>query len=229
MMKKLPLTALAGALALLVAGQSMAEAPVAELKVTGMLEVPGCDVTVDGADAVSAPAEYDAGTITPDQIKPGAGTTALPDIEKIWTISCTGKTYLTFQARDEKDQTPTVNTNTAYGLGNVNNDGKLGYYEIWMSNGEVDVENTGTFTASNVFYAAGTSIYGGAATWVYNQKLNYKMGWSNTSGAMNAAHVFRAKLTVKPTLAGTTAMKGPVTDNTSLDGLATLTFSFGLQ
>jgi hypothetical protein len=52
-------------------------------------------------------------------------------------------------------------------------------------------------------------------------------GWSNGS-AMNPGKDFAATLTVTPTLAGTTTMNGPVTEDAELNGSLTLSFAFGL-
>jgi hypothetical protein len=209
--KSLP-AGLASAVALALSSQAFAEAPTAELKVTGMLEVPGCTVTV-ADDGV-----YDFGHIAPSTIKPGTTTTALTAMDKTWDIACTGTTFLTFKVIDNQAASTSGTPASQFGLGNVNGTGKLGYYGVVMKNATVDGN------ASNVFASTSTTIAGTAAV---SLNAGSTMGWS-TGTALSPGKDFAATMTVSPTLAGTTTMNGPVTEDTDLNGSLTLNFAFGL-
>jgi hypothetical protein len=221
MFKKTSLAAVFGAMALLATGTTMAEAPTAELRVIGTLEVPSCVVDVDD-DGI-----YDFGNISPTIIKAGTATTALDPIPKTWTVNCSGPTVLTFEASDNRAASSSGTNTKQFGLGNVNENGKIGYYTVNMSNAEVgDAE--ATMEPARVF-ASNTSGISNAAAVDLDGGANYKMGWTNASNTLQQGQIFRADLIVTPTLAGTTTMGGPITDHVDLDGSLTLTFSFGLR
>jgi hypothetical protein len=221
MLKKTSLAAVFGAVAFLAAGAAMAEAPTAELKVIGTLEVPSCSVDVD-SDGV-----YDFGNISPTIIKPGTTTTALEPITKTWTVNCSGPTVLTFEASDNRTESSSSTDSKHFGLGHVNDTGKIGYYMVNMSNAEVSGAD-GEMSPAKVF-VSNTSTISNAANVDLNGGANYKMGWTNTSNTLQEGQIFKADLQVTPTLAGTTTMNGPITDHVDLDGSLTLTFSFGLR
>ncbi|SFS18601.1 hypothetical protein SAMN05216570_3768 [Dyella sp. OK004] len=239
MIKKLPLTALAGALALLIGGQAYAAFPTANLKVTGSLEVPGCTISAEGATGDTV--EYRTANINPNQIKPGSGssatdTTELPGIGKTWTVTCTGRTYLTFKINDERNDTvsvPGITNSTRFGLGNINGTGKLGFYTVNMSDAKV-----GSLLATPVVPPVTTNVFATTTTTFTasptvllnkNNSATYQMGWATANNTLAAGDYFEAKLTVTPYLATSGVMGGPVTANVELDGLAALTFSLGLQ
>ena len=193
-----------------------ATVPTAELKVTGSLSVPSC--TVNAPDS----GVYDLGAIGPSQIKSGTATTSLPSISKNWVINCDGMTYLNVKPVDNRVGTASVVDSAYFGLGNVNGDGKIGYYSLGMSNGMVDgkasnlfITGTGNFTAS--YTAVGL-----------NSDNSVTAGWAASSSTQAAGKVFSANFIVMPVLAGTTHMKGTVTEETKIDGSATMNFAFGI-
>ncbi|MCB5306527.1 DUF1120 domain-containing protein [Yersinia massiliensis] len=193
-----------------------ATVPTAELKVTGSLSVPSCTINVPDSGV------YDLGAIGPSKIKPGTATTALPAISKNWVINCDGMTYLNVKPVDNRVGTASVVNSAYFGLGNVNGDGKIGYYSLAMSNGMVDgkasnlfITDTGNFTASN-------------ASVGLNSDNSVSAGWAASSSTQAAGKVFSADFMVIPVLAGTAHMKGTITEETKIDGSTTMNFAFGI-
>lgn len=187
----------------------------AELKVIGTLDVPACIVTA-GDDGV-----YDYGDLSPTDIRPGTATHVLAAISKAWKIECEGDTYLTFQASDNAAASRAVATADTFGLGNVNGDGKIGNFGLTMRNPRVDG------TVSRVFSTNNTTITPAATVPV--RQDGYKMGWAHPSAAsQQIGRTFDVDLEVIATLAGSTAMKGPITDDVPLAGSVTLNFAYGL-
>ncbi len=203
---------ISSAIVLFTSAHAFAAAPTAELKVTGKLEVPGCTLTVEDEGA------YDFGTISPTMVQAGATHTMLTPLAKTWNVACTGKTYLTYQVIDNRAASSSTVDTFNFGLGNVNETGKLGYYRVVMSKATVDEKVSSVFgTNSKAINSTPTVIL----------NTGYTMGWS--SGAtLLAGQNFAALFEVHPQLGGTTTMNGPITDNAALDGSLTMNFSFGL-
>lgn len=221
-MSKIYGAAAAAVLALMAAGPSFAAGPQATVKVIGTLEVPGCDVTQDDGNNV-----YDFGSLESSLIKPGTTTNTLTDraIEKTWTVKCDGLTYLTYKVTDNEAGNSSPVTTTQFGLGKVNGENNIGYYEVLMSDATVDA-GTVTGIPARVFSTTNTTISRQTSVLLDRNKT---MGWSNdTSNALIAAETFRAKFKVTPTLNGTQTMGGTISENIVLDGSLTLNFAFGL-
>ncbi|MXN76322.1 DUF1120 domain-containing protein [Burkholderia sp. 4701] len=210
--------AFSAASAMLFAGAAHADAPTANLYVKGTLGVPTCTIssTNDGT--------YDWGEISSTLIKPGNAKTDLDPKSQSWTASCDAKTYLGFSITDNRKDSVSESGTTNFGLGTVNGTGKLGYYRINMENAMVDN------VASNV-YQTNTGTISSSTASPSKMLLNdtaYRHGWAKGTSEQAMGEVFTADLVVTPTLAGSTAMNGPLTEGAELDGSATLTFAFGL-
>ncbi len=203
---------ISSAIVLFTSTHALAAAPTAELKVTGKLEVPGCTLTVEDEGT------YDFGTISPTMVQAGTTHTALTPLAKTWNVACTGKTYLTYQIIDNRAASSSSVNAANFGLGNVNETGKLGYYKVLMSKATVDEK------ASSVLMTNNKTIASYPAATLYT---GYTLGWSNGT-TLAAGQNFAALFEVQPQLAGTTTMNGPITDNAALDGSLTMNFAFGL-
>ena len=191
-----------------------ADALTAELKVVGELAVPTCTVaaTDDGI--------YNIGKPSATLIKPSA-TTALTTMTKIWTITCDADTYLNFTPIDNRvDSKSAVNAPDAFGLGYVNGTGKIGYFNIGVSNAKVDSAATQLFRSSST-----SSFIPKASVSLY---LEDKIGWTTTANTQKSGKVFVADIAVTPTLVSSATMNGPITENTNIDGSVTLTFAYGI-
>ncbi|WP_145599286.1 DUF1120 domain-containing protein [Yersinia alsatica] len=202
----------------LVLGMTAAHAapPTAELKVKGKLSVPTCTVISPDAGV------YDLGRISASQVKSGTAVTALPIVTKNWTATCDAETYLNLTPTDNRrDSRSDISNWLSFGLGNINNTGKIGFYTVEMKNAKVDG------LSSLVFYkngSAGVFTTGSSA----NLQQDYMFGWAETTTTQKAGKVFTADMVVSPTLAGTTTMGGPVTENANIDGSITMQFAFGI-
>ncbi|MBR8655920.1 DUF1120 domain-containing protein [Achromobacter sp. Marseille-Q0513] len=190
-----------------------AAAPSASLYVRGSIGVPGCNVSTAN-DGV-----YDFGRIASSLIKPGTATTTLDSMEKSWTVSCDAQTFLGFTVIDNRSGTASLDRVNNFGLGNVNETGKIGYYTVQMKDGAVDGKSSYLYATPGTSSTASPSVYLGT---------NAQLGWAAGSNTQKAGKVFTATLAVTPTLAGSTTMGGPITDEVSLDGSLTLNFAFGL-
>jgi len=216
MKKTLPLTALATSLALFMGTASAGPIAPVELKVIGTLDVPACTVTADN-DGI-----YDYGDLSPTDIKPGNTVNPLASITKKWAIDCQGDTYLSFSVVDNADATESAKADQNFGLGNVNTDGKLGYFTVLMENATVDK------APSHVFATTSNSVANKGAT-TFVRKTGHTMGWAQTgSHTQQIGRVFETDMTVTATLAGSAAMNGPITDDVPLAGSLTLNFAYGL-
>ena len=228
-MKKIQYTALAVAFGLLMAGQVAAEAPSAKLEVKGTIEVPGCDIAIASEDGANS-SEYHFGDIEPARIQPGNVTTTLNPLTKTWTIHCTGKTHLTYQIDDhQSDSSLNPSVTTQFGLGNVNGDGKIGYYEVQMLNAKVSSDGGEPVTARTFSVLKGNTTFSRADSINFNR--SNVMGWSEFgANTLAAADTFIADFKVTPTLGGTgnNHMKGTITEDVELSGSMTLSFAFGL-
>ncbi|AIP06577.1 DUF1120 domain-containing protein [Burkholderia pseudomallei] len=217
---KLKTSLLALSIAMLGTTAAHAAAPTQDLIVKGSIDVPAC--TVVAADN----GVYDYGKISPTLIKSGTATTPLAKMEKAWTVNCDAETYMSFKVTDNRSDSASSGDNTAFGLGKVNETGKLGYYSVTMQEAQVDGKKARVYATPN------TSL-GGTGVVADYQKLNklpnYTHGWANAGSATQlAGKNFTANMVVEAVLAGTETMGGALKDAVDLDGSATLTFAFGL-
>lgn len=216
MKMKFTLVPVAASLALFMGSASADPIAPVDLRVVGTLDVPACTVTAADNGI------YDFGDLSPTDIKPGTGTTTLPEITKNWTIDCDGDTYLTFKVNDNAEGTANGTLDTQFGLGNVNGAGKVGFYTVQLLNAKVDQ------VTSHVFATNTTTLSNKALTTTV-RKNNYSMGWaSSTASVQQIGSLFEADMKVIATLAGTQIMNGPITDDVPLDGSLTLDFAYGL-
>ncbi len=208
-----PIHAASAFLATLAFGLATAQAaaPVAELKVIGTLTVPTC--TVASADD----GVYDLGKISATMVKP-ATTTTLNNISKTWTVTCDAETYLNFRPVDNRAETNLGGDPVSFGLGSVNETGKIGFYSVIMKNGSVDS------VASNVFSAANTSISSNTSVYI---STTHRNGWSSGT-SQKSGKIFVADLEIAPVLGSTSHMNGPITEDTNIDGSLTLNFAYGI-
>ncbi|WP_145490687.1 DUF1120 domain-containing protein [Yersinia rohdei] len=199
----------------LLSGINVANAatPTAELKVIGTLTVPSCTIV--------APDEgvYDLGRLSSSLVKSGTALTALTAITKTWTVNCDADTYLNFTPVDNRAASASAVATTNFGLGNVNETGKIGYYTAVIKQGTVDGK------ASNLFSSA-TSTFTATTTAALTTGL--RTGWSSAANTQSTGKVFTADITVSPILAGTTTMGGPITEDAEIDGSMTMNFAFGI-
>ena len=190
-----------------------ADALTAELKVVGELTVPTCTVaaTDDGI--------YDIGKQSATLIKPAASTT-LTAMTKTWTVTCDADTYMNFTPVDNRTASKSSSSTTAFGLGSVNDTGKIGYFTAIASNATVDGVSSRLFTSASATFTPAVSV---------NLTNGEKTGWATTvANTQYSGKVFVADIAVTPVLASSATMNGPITDNADIDGSVTLTFAYGI-
>lgn len=197
---------------------AQAAPPSAELKVKGKLGVPSCTVIAPDGGI------YDLGKISATNVKSGIATTALPTMTKNWSVACDSQTYLSFGSVDNRNSSVSDTSSTSnHGLGFINGTGKIGYYTLAMSNPMVDGVQTSVFSVST----SGTAGTGGQSLVLATN--GPRRAWSIAgTNTQIAGKVFSADFKVTPTLAGTTAMNGPITEDANIDGSVTMNFAFGI-
>ncbi|AKF38441.1 DUF1120 domain-containing protein [Yersinia enterocolitica] len=190
-----------------------AVAPVAELKVKGALTVPSC--TVNAPDN----GIYDFGKISSTKISSSVFVN-LAAMTKNWVITCDATTYLTVKPIDNRAASVYPPSTSTYGLGMVNGSGKIGGYTINMQNAVVDGNSSKLFSSSTGLFSAVTE------TALYNHGPS--VGWASADNTQAAGKVFSTDIKVAPILASTTAMNGPITEDTELNGSVTLNFAYAI-
>lgn len=190
--------------------------PEANLKVTGKLVVPVCSVVADNNGV------YDIGRQSATIVHPNTNT-PLPSMTKTWTITCDAETYLNFTHSDNREASASVVARPNFGLGNVNGSGKIGFYTVDVKNPTVDGVTTRVFSTMN-----NTITTNDVVPYLSVHKEN-RHGWAaNSSIAQQSGKVFTADFVVTPTLASSTIMNGPITEDTDIDGSLTLNFAYGI-
>lgn len=191
--------------------------PTADLKVNGKLVVPVCTVsaTDDGV--------YNIGKVSATTVKP-SGNTVLASMTKTWTITCDAQTYLNFSHTDNRADSASTVDNPYFGLGNVNGNGKIGFYTVDLSNASVDGKTTNLFHSKNGTSTI-TSNNVGATRRLHD---GWRMGWAATATTQKSGLIFAADMIVTPTLASSTVMNGAITDDANIDGSLTLNFAYGI-
>ncbi|CNE86877.1 beta-fimbriae major subunit [Yersinia rohdei] len=199
----------------LISGINVANAatPTAELKVIGTLTVPSCTII--------APDEgvYDLGRLSSSLVKSGTATTALTEQTKTWTVNCDADTYLNFTPVDNRAASASAVATNNFGLGNVNETGKIGYYNTVIKQGTVDGKASNLFSSATSTFAVATAVF---------LTTGLRTGWSSAANTQSSGKVFTADIAVRPYLAGTTGMGGPITEDVKIDGSLTMNFAFGI-
>ncbi|EPL9180889.1 DUF1120 domain-containing protein [Serratia marcescens] len=191
-----------------------AAAPSAEIKIKGELDAPTCTVAL----GLNNSGTIDLGKISPALVKPSA-TTALGERNVVLNAKCSADTFLNFTIIDNRESSVSLPGTQRFGLGHINGNGKIGYYEIKMNQAYVDGSSTGLFSSASESFSSLSEI-----------KLTKGMrnGWSTGSGRQAIGKDFTALLIVQPYLGSSKDMGGAINDKAALDGSATLSFAYGI-
>lgn len=212
-MNKFTLRMMAAAM-LLVAGGSQAAGPTAEIKVVGELVAPTCEVSLPN-DGI-----FDYGSISHMRINKDNAVSLGTKGGGTMEVKCDAETPMTFNAIDNRLGTASEAGKT-FGLGSINNTGKLGFYAITAYFPQVDGR------AVNMFVAQDGTISGTSAS--VQLEHGKRAGWAQTSGnTLAIGKTFTVQLMVEAFLAKSGDMHGGVGEDTNLDGSTTLEFGFGL-
>jgi|GEM_PF-1148141 len=209
---------LAGAIAVLAGGQAFAQTtPTTTLTVIGNIAPPTCDV------AVTNNGKFDYGNISPTVI--GSTNYDLGNQTQTLSVTCDGTTFMLFTNQDNEAASVSTAGQANYGLGMVNNTGKLGYYTLTMQNATVDGVTSRVGNGANT---AGSALtFCGATQGIYT--TGHKWTWcSNTTSVPLGGQVFVADFVTNAYLNTETGMNGEITTTVPLQGSATLTFQLAL-
>ncbi|MEY0081216.1 fimbrial protein [Providencia stuartii] len=203
------------ALSLISVSYAAFSAPVANLKVTGSITPPTC--TIDNQNEVDVEYKFD----TAPSMFPLSGNLTLTPVSKKIEIVCDATTYLSFEAKDNRSDSPMTAADTNFGLGKFGTDGSknIGFYTINMKNATVkaDSEDAGKQTGirSGTLFSAAQALV----------KKTGKTAWAISSTQLASGQIFAADFEVTPTLSED--LKNSSGD-VSLDGHAVLSFGFGI-
>ncbi|WP_431224738.1 DUF1120 domain-containing protein [Serratia sp. L9] len=216
-MKKnvLQLTALSS---LLFSAATLASDISAEIKVVGEISTSTCEVTMQNNGV------FDFGEIRQSQVSDSKVT----DLKTVSNggvhVKCSAPTALSFITSDNRSGTASYGgLGRSLGLGNVNGTGKMGFYQLHINDATVDGETSRLFTSLDNA-TVGTTAY------TVPIQLGQRTGWAPASGAqeMSIGKDFAFNITANVFLASKSDMKGPLPEDASLDGSATMEFGFGL-
>ncbi|CAM3995504.1 hypothetical protein [Serratia silvae] len=213
-MKKTIISGAVMSVMMLSMGTAMAGSMSSELSVKGKMAIPSCKVYLKD-DGV-----FNLGKISHGVIKSSAAT-PMREIMGSLNVVCDADTYLKFSAVDNREGTASTAGSTHFGLGNVNGKGKLGYYTMKLSTAKVDGAESGLYSTQK----GSTSTTAYLTATIDKGKVT---GWADDNNTQVSGKLFQANLAIEPVLASTKDMAGSITENTKLDGSATLNFSYGL-
>ncbi|VEA61142.1 Protein of uncharacterised function (DUF1120) [Serratia plymuthica] len=195
-------------------GSAMAASMSPELKVQGQMAVPSCQLklTNDGV--------FDLGKISNTLINSTKETMLAGSSGQV-SVDCEAETFLNFTVVDNREGTASTANTGYFGLGNVNTDGKLGYYRLIVAGAKVDGASSSLYSTAK----GSTTFTALASAYVDKNKV---IGWAKSANVQQSGKTFSTGLLVEPYLASSRDMGGPITDNVKLDGSATLNFAYGL-
>ncbi|CAI1517301.1 TPA: DUF1120 domain-containing protein [Serratia fonticola] len=192
-------------------------APSAEIKVTGELITPTCDVTLDKNGV------FDYGKINQTLINDKQATSLGNALDDTVKVQCSAPTLLTFKLTDNRLGTASMAGNKYFGLGNVNGNGKLGYYTLKGQIGYVDGE-----PASIIVVSPNGTISSAPQPSAFEH--DQRLGWRKMAYPTELAvgKNFELPLNLEAFLAKKSEMQGGISEDVNLDGSATIEFGFGI-
>ncbi|HIE4798782.1 TPA: hypothetical protein ACXNDR_001436 [Serratia marcescens] len=201
----------AAALSLLLVGQAIAAVPSTTLKVAGQFGEMGCQIALSGESG-----ELKWESVSPSLLHP-TKPLPLPGKSKMVNVNCEQATPLSFLIIDNRKGTSDSSDPQHFGLGNVNQTGKVGHYEAAAAQIKINGEPA-DLTAKG---------YSKPGQW-HNFTPGEVVYWSK-SGKPYPAKSFSFELGIHPYLASLNDMGGvPVEGENLLDGSMTLEFGFGV-
>ncbi|MCS3433633.1 fimbrial protein [Klebsiella sp. BIGb0407] len=186
--------------------------PVASLRVSGSIIPPSC--TLNGLTEETYTYRFN---ISPD-IFPLSGDLRLSPQVRTIEVVCNAATYLSLSTVDERAGTELNTGDSLYGLGIYNTNTKIGYYTVRMNNPTVKTNPDASATEAGILRSGSYSN-----SFLLNKGTRHS--WAVSATQMAAGQVFAADFTITPTI--NSVMKNNAGD-AELDGLAVLTFVFGI-
>ncbi|ETS99353.1 MULTISPECIES: DUF1120 domain-containing protein [Providencia] len=147
-------------------------------------------------------------------------TTEIPELSKIWQISCNTPTLLLVQFSDNRSETSQMGNDSYFGLGKVNNQGRLGNYQLILSQLKVDGQAVGVGVVN------GTELLPSTQESIVLKSKQY--AWVTNENVISNGSHFAVNIAVKPILNSLKETNGPIVEAVELDGSANIIFSFGI-
>lgn len=149
-------------------------------------------------------------------------TISLPPMTKTWAIQCSAPTTLSFEVQDLQADSVNGNDKTHFGLGFVNDAGKLGFYTVEISGATVDNDKMAFSVLDSV---STSSNHKPKMTVSQGQLIGWTRGEERTPSMGKA---FTLDITVLPILNSLQETNGPLVSGAELNGQAQFIFTFGL-
>ncbi|HHR6502066.1 TPA: hypothetical protein ACS8CD_002611 [Providencia alcalifaciens] len=146
--------------------------------------------------------------------------TEIPEISKTWQVSCNTPTQLLIQFSDNRSDTSQMGNESYFGLGKVNNQGRLGNYQLILNQPKVDGQSVGIGVVEGVGMIQRTQ---GEAVLKSKQ-----YAWFTNENVLSSGKNFSVNIAVKPILNSLKETNGPIIEAMELDGSADIIFSFGI-
>lgn len=146
--------------------------------------------------------------------------TEIPAISKTWQVSCNTQTQLLIQFSDNRSDTSQMGNESYFGLGKVNNQGRLGNYQLILNQPKVDGQSVGISAVDGV---GGDHRMQRA---VVSKSKQY--AWFTNENLLSSGKIFSINIVVKPILNSLKETSGPIIEAVELDGSADIIFSFGI-
>ena len=150
-------------------------------------------------------------------------TTALPPMSQTWQVICSAPISALFLTIDADVQSNSLSDAdpTHFGLGMVNGQGHLGYFQVTLDNATVDGRSVQLYQTTNQ-----TSVTPAQSSFLLKPTAFY--GWTQDGKVPEKGQQYSVNVTVFPTLYSLKETQGPLVDGAELDGELVLTFPFGI-
>lgn len=147
----------------------------------------------------------------------------LPPMTQTLHISCTAPISLMIMevVSDTQASSVTDADPTHFGLGHVNGQGSLGYYQVKLDGAKVGNDEV------QLYYSMDEKTVGTLQSSLFLQSSGYQ-SWAKEGGASASGQQFSVNMTVLPTLSSLKETRGPLVDGASLNGELVLRFPFGI-
>lgn len=149
--------------------------------------------------------------------------TALPPISRTWEVVCSApvSALLISVGGDVQINSVSDANSTHFGLGSVNGQGSLGYYEVTLEQANVGTQRAQLYQTSD------TQAMGDAKSAI-PLTAGFFHGWTLNGQAPASGDRFSVVMTVSPILNSLKETQGPLVDGAELSGEIPLTFSFSI-
>lgn len=149
--------------------------------------------------------------------------TALPSLSQTLQVVCSAPVDALFLTVENDPQSASLADHepTHFGLGSVNQQGLLGYYQVTLDNATVD-------GSSVLLYQTDSPSHVSTPFTSLILKPMTFQGWTLDGRIPTKGQLYSVRLTVSPTLNSLRETQGPLVNGGELNGSLVLTFPFGI-